>query len=74
MRIGNAAASQLQLDIYGEVIDALQLARSAGLDPDADAWSFERALLTYLESNWTEPDNGIWEMRGPKRGISRIPR
>ncbi len=67
VRIGNAAASQLQLDIYGQVIEALQLARSAGLDPDADAWNFERALLTYLESNWTEPDNGIWEMRGPRR-------
>ena len=67
VRIGNAAASQSQLDIYGHVIEALQLARSAGLDPDADAWNFERALLTYLESNWTEPDNGIWEMRGPRR-------
>ncbi len=48
VRIGNAAATQSQLDIYGEVIEALQLARSAGLDPDADAWNFERALLDYL--------------------------
>jgi GH15 family glucan-1,4-alpha-glucosidase len=67
VRVGNAAATQSQLDIYGQVIEALQLARTAGLDPDADAWNFERALLTYLESNWTEPDNGIWEMRGPRR-------
>ncbi|MGH8849936.1 MAG: glycoside hydrolase family 15 protein [Casimicrobiaceae bacterium] len=67
VRVGNAAATQSQLDIYGQVIEALQLARTAGLDPDADAWNFERALLTYLESSWTEPDNGIWEMRGPRR-------
>jgi GH15 family glucan-1,4-alpha-glucosidase len=67
VRIGNAAATQVQLDIYGQVIEALQLARSAGLDPDADAWNFERALLQYLEKNWAMPDNGIWEMRGSRR-------
>jgi GH15 family glucan-1,4-alpha-glucosidase len=67
VRIGNAASTQTQLDIYGQVIEALQLARSAGLDPDSDAWNFERALLKYLEKGWTQPDNGIWEMRGPKR-------
>ena len=67
VRVGNAAATQLQLDIYGQVIEALQLARSAGLDPDADAWNFERALLDYLESCWTQSDNGIWEVRGPRR-------
>ncbi|HKW79584.1 MAG TPA: glycoside hydrolase family 15 protein [Casimicrobiaceae bacterium] len=67
VRVGNAAATQLQLDIYGQVIEALQLARSAGLDPDADAWNFERALLDYLESCWAQPDNGIWEVRGPRR-------
>src|SRR5439155_22060160 len=61
VRVGNAASTQTQLDVYGEVIDCLCLARSAGLDPDADAWNLERALLRYLESRWREPDNGIWE-------------
>jgi GH15 family glucan-1,4-alpha-glucosidase len=67
VRIGNAAAAQFQLDVYGEVIDALHLARTAGLDPDDDAWDFQRALLDFLESHWTEPDNGIWEVRGERR-------
>ena len=65
VRIGNAAATQLQLDIYGELIDTLCLARSAELSVDADAWNFQRVLLDYLETKWTEPDNGIWETRGP---------
>jgi GH15 family glucan-1,4-alpha-glucosidase len=67
VRIGNAAAAQCQLDVYGEVIDALHLARTAGLAHDDDAWSFQRALLEFLESHWTEPDNGIWEVRGARR-------
>ena len=67
VRIGNAAAAQCQLDVYGEVIDALHLARIAGLDHDDDAWNFQRALLEFLESHWTEPDNGIWEVRGERR-------
>jgi GH15 family glucan-1,4-alpha-glucosidase len=67
VRIGNAAYTQRQLDVYGEVIDALHLARRAGLEPDADAWRLQRALLEFLEKAWTEPDEGIWEVRGPKR-------
>jgi GH15 family glucan-1,4-alpha-glucosidase len=67
VRIGNLAAAQTQLDVYGEVIDALAVARSAGLDPDADAWRFERVLIAFLEKSWQEPDNGIWEVRGEKR-------
>jgi GH15 family glucan-1,4-alpha-glucosidase len=64
VRIGNAAATQLQLDVYGEVIDALCVARAAGLADDDDAWAFQRALLDWLEGHWSTPDSGIWEMRG----------
>jgi GH15 family glucan-1,4-alpha-glucosidase len=67
VRVGNAATEQRQLDVYGEVIDCLSLARAAGLDPNADAWNFELTLLDYLESSWRKPDNGIWEMRGERR-------
>jgi len=64
VRIGNAAATQVQLDVYGEVIDTLCMARTAGLASDDDAWAFQRALLDYLEGHWSDPDSGIWEMRG----------
>lgn len=67
VRIGNAAWEQFQLDVYGELMDAMHLARRGGLAPDENAWRVERALTDYLESTWSEPDNGIWEMRGPKR-------
>jgi GH15 family glucan-1,4-alpha-glucosidase len=64
VRIGNAAATQFQLDVYGEVIDTLSVARSAGLAGDDDAWDFQCVLLDYLESGWSQPDRGVWEMRG----------
>ena len=67
MRIGNAASNQLQLDVYGEVMDALHAARGAGLEPDPSAWSLQRVLLSYLEDAWKKPDEGIWEVRGPRR-------
>jgi GH15 family glucan-1,4-alpha-glucosidase len=67
VRIGNAAWEQFQLDVYGELMDAMHLARRGGLAPDENAWRVERALTDHLESTWSEPDNGIWEMRGPKR-------
>ena len=67
VRIGNAAWQQFQLDVYGELMDAMHLARRGGLAPDENAWRVERALTDYLESAWSEPDNGIWEVRGPKR-------
>jgi GH15 family glucan-1,4-alpha-glucosidase len=67
VRIGNAAVSQRQLDVYGEVIDAMTLGRQAGLRFDSHTWSLVRALLRFLEQNWNQQDEGIWEVRGPRR-------
>ena len=67
VRIGNGAADQLQLDVYGEVVDALHLARVKGLEASDDAWSIATKLFDWLESAWREPDEGIWEVRGPRR-------
>ena len=67
VRIGNAAAGQFQLDVYGEVMDALHQSRSLGIESDADSWAIQRTILDFLESNWQEPDEGIWEIRGPRR-------
>jgi GH15 family glucan-1,4-alpha-glucosidase len=67
VRIGNGASEQLQLDVYGEVLDALYQARAHGLAGDEAAWSLQRQILRHLETAWVEPDNGIWEIRGPKR-------
>ena len=67
VRTGNAAAGQLQLDVWGETLDALFLARQAGLPADPDAWALQVALMNYLESAWREPDNGLWEVRGGRQ-------
>jgi GH15 family glucan-1,4-alpha-glucosidase len=67
VRIGNAAYQQFQLDVYGEVMDALYVARRFGLPPEENAWRVQRALLDFLESSWRRPDEGIWEVRGPQR-------
>jgi GH15 family glucan-1,4-alpha-glucosidase len=67
VRIGNAAANQLQLDVFGELMDALHLARRVGIPPDPAAWALQRTLMEHLESVWREPDEGIWEVRGPRR-------
>ncbi len=67
VRAGNAAAEQLQLDVYGEVIDALHQARKAGLAGYEASWDLQRALLEHLELIWQEPDQGLWEVRGPPR-------
>jgi GH15 family glucan-1,4-alpha-glucosidase len=66
VRIGNAAFKQFQLDVYGEVMDTLHLARrTAHLKVDDHGWRVQRALLDFLESRWRLPDNGMWEIRGP---------
>ncbi len=67
VRIGNAAVGQHQLDVHGEVMDALHQARKVGIPPDDASWALQRALMEFLESNWREPDEGIWEVRGPQR-------
>jgi GH15 family glucan-1,4-alpha-glucosidase len=67
VRIGNAAHEQLQLDVFGEVMDALFQARRLGVPPDPWSWSLEKTLVEFLEQRWKEPDHGIWEVRGPKR-------
>jgi GH15 family glucan-1,4-alpha-glucosidase len=67
VRIGNGASNQLQLDVYGEVVDALHTARTKGLEASDDAWAITNKLFDWLESGWQEPDEGIWEVRGPKR-------
>jgi GH15 family glucan-1,4-alpha-glucosidase len=67
VRVGNAAVHQLQLDVYGEVMDVLHQARMGGLAPDDNAWRLQRGLLEFLEGSWREADEGLWEMRGPRQ-------
>jgi GH15 family glucan-1,4-alpha-glucosidase len=67
VRIGNAAVDQFQLDVYGEVMDALHQTRRLGLDNDGPSWDFQRAMMAFLTDAWREPDEGIWEVRGPRR-------
>ncbi|MFJ7265164.1 glycoside hydrolase family 15 protein [Streptomyces sp. NPDC099050] len=67
VRVGNAAVDQLQLDVYGEVLDSLYVARSAGLPAEWHSWKLQLALLDFLEQNWHRPDEGLWEVRGPRR-------
>jgi GH15 family glucan-1,4-alpha-glucosidase len=67
VRVGNAAADQFQLDVWGEVLDGLHLSREAGLPADEVAWDVQCALLDFLEGHWDRPDNGLWEIRGPAR-------
>jgi GH15 family glucan-1,4-alpha-glucosidase len=67
VRIGNAAAGQLQLDVYGEVMDALHQARKGGLAAHNPAWNVQRTLIEHLEKIWNEPDEGIWEVRSGRR-------
>jgi GH15 family glucan-1,4-alpha-glucosidase len=67
VRIGNAASEQLQIDVYGEVMDAMYQARAHGLQFHGFSWNLQRKLLDALERCWHEPDEGIWETRGGRR-------
>jgi GH15 family glucan-1,4-alpha-glucosidase len=67
VRIGNAASEQLQLDVYGELLDSAYLAFRKGLPKMEASWEMARALVNHLEEIWTQPDEGIWEIRGPRR-------
>jgi GH15 family glucan-1,4-alpha-glucosidase len=67
VRIGNAATLQFQLDVFGEVIDLLHQAAQGGMGQDDAVWRVEQAMLDFLEGAWRQPDDGIWEIRGPSR-------
>ena len=67
VRVGNAASSQLQLDVYGEILEALYQSARAGAEHDSNVWSLARKLLGWLEHGWREKDSGLWEVRGPAR-------
>jgi GH15 family glucan-1,4-alpha-glucosidase len=67
VRVGNAAFDQLQIDVYGELMDALHVGRKFMLEPSEASWSFQKLLLADLEGKWSEPDEGIWEVRGGRR-------
>jgi GH15 family glucan-1,4-alpha-glucosidase len=67
VRVGNAASGQYQLDVYGEVMSALFQANRVGDPPTSSTWDLQTALMEFLETGWKEPDDGIWEVRGPRR-------
>src|SRR4029450_13943263 len=67
VRIGNAAVTQRQTDVLGEVMMALAVGRDRGLDESERSWRIKRSLVEELAQGWDEPDNGLWEIRGPLR-------
>jgi GH15 family glucan-1,4-alpha-glucosidase len=67
VRVGNAAHSQLQIDVYGEVMDAFHVARRGGLSASGSGWALQLAMLEHLERFWSLPDEGLWEIRGTRR-------
>ncbi|MFT3781966.1 MAG: glycoside hydrolase family 15 protein [Nibricoccus sp.] len=67
VRIGNAAAEQFQLDVYGEVMDAMHAARLTGIKTDEPSWRLQRHIVDFVTAHWRDPDEGIWEIRGPRR-------
>lgn len=69
VRVGNAASLQFQLDVFGELMEAVDLARSHGISTDGPIWDVQRAVLEFVEDHWDEPDQGIWELRGPPQPL-----
>jgi GH15 family glucan-1,4-alpha-glucosidase len=67
VRVGNAAANQFQLDVYGEVLDTMHLARKSGVEAGMSSWPLQRHLVEFVAKKWREPDSGLWEVRGPRR-------
>ncbi len=67
VRIGNKAHAQFQLDVFGEVMDTLHVARQAGVPSERESWNVQKALVAFVERHWDAPDDGIWEIRGPRR-------
>ncbi|MEU6817650.1 glycoside hydrolase family 15 protein [Streptomyces sp. NPDC046860] len=67
VRVGNSAVAQLQLDVYGEVMDSLWLAHRSGLSPRPHMWALQCALIAFLQEQWRQPDEGLWEVRGGRR-------
>jgi GH15 family glucan-1,4-alpha-glucosidase len=67
VRVGNAAAGQFQLDVYGELMDAVDRARHHRIPAPDIVWELQLALMDFVHDHWTEPDDGIWEIRGPRR-------
>ena len=67
VRVGNAASKQFQLDVYGEVLGAMHYAHEAGIENRETDWRLQVELVEFLESNWDQPDDGIWEVRGGRK-------
>lgn len=67
VRVGNGAVNQLQLDVFGEVMDCLHQARNCGVPPEEESWDLQRHLLHFIEKSWQQPDDGIWEVRGGRK-------
>ncbi|MCO6435837.1 MAG: glycoside hydrolase family 15 protein [Phycisphaerae bacterium] len=70
VRVGNAAADQFQLDVFGEIMDVFHVARRSGLEPDENMWQVLLVMLEHLENVWQDPDQGIWELRGDLRHVT----
>ncbi|MGH9107839.1 MAG: glycoside hydrolase family 15 protein [Acidimicrobiales bacterium] len=69
VRVGNAASLQFQLDVYGELMEAIDMARSHGIAATGPIWDLQRAVLGFVEAHWDQPDQGIWELRGPPQPL-----